>query len=42
MMVSCVCCGFDGHVFDYQAWTKYGGKYPDLYICDICYVEMLV
>ena len=42
MIATCVCCGFDGHVHDYHLWTADGRKYPDVWLCDVCYVEVLV
>jgi len=36
MIVTCGCCGFDGHVHQYHAWFKPEAKLPDLWICDIC------
>jgi len=42
MICTCAFCGFEGFVFDYQSWSKYGAKYPDLYICDICYMDAIV
>lgn len=38
MLVTCACCGFDGHVYDYQVWTK-ADNYPQVWICDVCLVE---
>ena len=39
MIVTCACCGFDGHVYDYEVWSKGLNSTPALWICDICAVE---
>ena len=39
MIVRCAICGFDGHIFDYEVWTKGKASYPKLWICDVCAIE---
>ena len=39
MKVHCMICGFVGHVTDYHIWQG-ERRYPDVWICDICYVEL--
>ena len=38
MIVTCACCGFEGHITDYEVWTRHG-TYPKVWICDICMVD---
>jgi hypothetical protein len=39
MIVSCACCGFDGNVHDYEAWSRHG-TYPTIWICDVCAADL--
>ena len=39
-LVKCECCGFVGNIHDYHIWTKEGSRYPQLWICDICAIEL--
>ena len=40
MMCQCAICGFIGHVHDYHQWESEDRRYPALWICDVCYVEL--
>lgn len=40
MMCTCAICGFTGEVFDYHLWRTTDRRYPQLWICDICYVDI--
>lgn len=40
MIVTCAICGFDGHIYDYECWTRHGARMPRIFICDICSIEV--
>lgn len=40
MMCMCSICGWTGEVYDYHLWRVLDRKYPQVWICDICYVDL--
>ena len=43
MLVRCAICGYDGHAYEYKIWIRRENEgWPELWICDICYIDKIV
>ena len=40
MLVDCAICGFMGDVHDYHRWYNKNRRYPVLWICDLCKLDL--
>ena len=40
MRVQCAICCYPSTVIPRHIWASYGRKYPDVWICDVCYKEI--
>ena len=41
MIETCVCCGHRGETSETSDWTRVNARRPDIFICDVCRVELV-